>query len=119
MKSWRKEKGNLPKNPTSVDMILDQMTTPAVQDNFSINDEQFVHFVESSSERAGKSIALYSKSCIEELTNYGNSENSLKRVAGYCDATFRFFPSIFMQLLIIHFNVKNHVRQDNVKFHFA
>ncbi|KAG5666523.1 hypothetical protein PVAND_014544 [Polypedilum vanderplanki] len=70
--------------------------------NFALQNEQFVHFVEQSCERAGKTIAFYTKSIVDLILTRGN-------VAGYCDGTFRFFPAYFNQLLIIHINVGNHV----------
>lgn len=103
MKNWRKEGSTLPRAPKSIEEIC-----ASIQENrelneiFKINDDFFVHIVPAASEDTGISIALLTKSFVSELS-------SQRKVYGYMDATFKFFPKIFHQLLIIHINVEKHV----------
>lgn len=76
-----------------MDEIIEQCHDNSITDTFKINNEKFMHWIPSSCDRAGKSVALFTDSGIKAAQA---STNALM------DATFKFFPSFIKQLFIIH-----------------
>lgn len=93
MINWRSKESSVPKIPHSMDEFISQVETDENIDKYSINDEQFIHLIPSSCERAGQSVALFTASGIKVLQQRNKTT---------MDGTFGFFPKFVKQLFIIH-----------------
>ncbi|KAG5673332.1 hypothetical protein PVAND_003392 [Polypedilum vanderplanki] len=102
MQNWRRENCDLPKNPTSINDILEQIDCISSNEQFCLNEDTFVHQITPLNDGGGRSIALYSQKILEKILRLE------EKVTAYCDSTFRFFPSFFHQLMIFHFNIGKH-----------
>jgi hypothetical protein len=88
--------------PHSVDEIIQHL--PPISEllpSTALNGEQAIHAIPSLCIQAGQSIALFTESSLLEISS--------KSKMAFIDGTFKYFPSIFHQLLIVHFEVKAHV----------
>ena len=94
IKRWRTKNLFLPVSPISTEEILQQMRDDRIIKRFSTMDsERFIHQIPQSSVNAGKSFILFSHSILSLI---GSACDAC------CDGTFKFFPSFFCQLYIIH-----------------
>ncbi|KAG5678333.1 hypothetical protein PVAND_008018 [Polypedilum vanderplanki] len=66
----------------------------------SLNSEQLLHVIPSSCHQAGQNIALFTNTALNSISSHSTM--------AFIDATYNYFPSIFYQLLIIHFEVQKH-----------
>lgn len=100
IKRWKKKSKFIPTRPESVEAITQQMRDPEIAARFSINTEQFLHSIPSSSNDSGQSIALFTRSSLERIR---------ERHDACADGTFKIYPGFFRQLFIVQFFVEKFV----------
>lgn len=102
MRKWRAKSSDKMIHPHSALELTDQLPPKqAASSSILLNDEQFVHAIPSSCPEAGTSVILFTGSKFDQIDK--------KNCTVFADGTFKYFPSFFMQLYVLHFLVEKHV----------
>lgn len=103
MKRWRAQNSSLPKNPKTLTQVIEQIDSIVLNERFSLEGENFIHKIPSSSSNSGVTVALFCHSMLRKIID------SQSRITGFIDGTFGISSALFSQLYVVHLNVKKYV----------